>query len=99
MTENELIDRLNAAQSLSGLDGELVLYIRAKVADGTAKPETQQQVAYHLAGLLSTRAVAATPDESPVKRVLLLAGQLELPVEHRAVGASWQQLEQDVRSL
>lgn len=99
MTNNEIIIKLLNHRSSGELEQLLVAHIHKQVARGTANTNAQPVIAYGLAGLLSMPVVFAFPDEHPIKRVLLLAGQLELPIEQRAADATWKRLIQEVDRL
>lgn len=48
-----------------------------------------QEAAYEIAGLMSTNAVASLADENPYLKVMLMAGDLELPSVHRSDDSTW----------
>jgi hypothetical protein len=62
-------------------------------------PEQGEQVAYEIAGLLATDLAISLADEDPYREILDMAGQLELPEQHRDSGASWEELRKLVQNL
>ena len=99
MTTAELIEQLNGADSLKGLEDLLNRYLLQMMDEAEQRPERRQQIAYEIAGLMGTRAVVATHEPNPYLSIMLLAGQLELPAHHRSPTASWKGLAALVRSL
>lgn len=99
MNVHELYDQLNSDEPLSEWLGVLCQFLSEQVVRGSAAPDDQRELAYEMAGLLSARQILALPDDDPIKQILLLAGQLELPLEHRSVGATWDRLGQMVTQL
>lgn len=76
----------------------LLAYLVEQIASQAARPANSEEIAYSIAGLLSSRFVASLPDDDPYVKVLSIAAQLELPKSHRG-SATWEQFKAEVDDL
>lgn len=70
----------------------LIQHIREYAALFDSPEHRAEDIAYHLAGLMSTRYVMGLEDDDPIDTVLTLAGELELPEAHRNKESTWRRL-------
>lgn len=87
---SKIFELLDDSESLVGREPDLKRFLSSQVARFHAREAESNIIAYEVAGLMSTRALAGVPDENPYMRVLLMAGELELPEPHRASGVTWE---------
>lgn len=59
----------------------------------------RQGMAYEIAGLLATNFGQSLDGKDPYRRILELAGQLELPVAQRGPGSSWRRMRKLIAAL
>ncbi len=97
--KDRLYDALDSSESFAGHEKLLKRHLISQVDRFNRADEDPKIIAYEIAGLLSARSVIALPDSNPFKKVLHVAGQLELPYPHRSTDASWEALENLVRQL
>ena len=73
--------------------------LRERVAQYQQHPKLGQQIAYEIASLLSLDTLSSLADGDPLGEALLVAGELELPAEHRSTAATWSRLSELVEQL
>lgn len=98
MKRERIYHILNTSQDGAQQRHELSHFLREQLAQRVADPNREREVAYDMAGLLSTQFAAALPDDDPYKEIMLIAGELELPPEHRG-DATWEQLAERIAGL
>jgi hypothetical protein len=74
-------------------------FLQSQISVGNEDKSLQQNCAYTIAGLMSTRAVSGLPSDDLLNSVFELAGQLELPLSHQAKGYSWKTLAELIEKL
>jgi len=74
MNRERIYDILSAPQDEAEQRDELSRFLREQLARHDTDPDREREVAYDIAGLLSTQFVAALPDDDPYKELILLAG-------------------------
>jgi hypothetical protein len=94
----KLYDALFASQSLEGHEAHLGRFLIEQLARYEREPERGEEIAYYMAGLMSTPAVMNLHRDDPYLEVLQLAGELELPPGQRA-GATWEEFASLVNAL
>ncbi|HEY7348136.1 MAG TPA: hypothetical protein VH599_07420 [Ktedonobacterales bacterium] len=90
---------LNNALPLIEKKRALRLFLDRQVSRWQKYPGEADFLAYDIAGLLATNFVRQLPKDDPYLAVLFLAGDLELPEDHRLVGSSWPALVQLIAAL
>jgi hypothetical protein len=88
------LDRLNPEQQKP----VLAVYLREQLIRRRSSPEESQEIAYEIAGLLSTELASSLDENDPYLEILLMAGQLELPVSQHD-GVNWKQLTERIQAL
>lgn len=73
-------------------------FLYEQLARWEADPAREREIAYDIAGMLSTWFAASLPDDDPYLEVLAMAGELELPPEHRSA-ATWSELTTRIQAL
>lgn len=76
----------------------LAFYLREQLDRYNSTPSDGRAIAYEIAGLLSTELAQSLDSGDPYLEILLLAGRLELPIEHQG-SATWEQLAERIRAL
>ena len=89
---DRLFKLLDASMTLEAVVPEVQAYLRAQLEAYIAHPHRGREIAYEIAGLLATRAARSLSDDDPYAAVFHMAAGLELPVEDRPSGATWEQL-------
>lgn len=98
MSSERIFDKLGSEISLEAGRSLLRDHLIKQVERQNQHPEESEALAYELAGLLSTDFARSLSDDDPLKKVLDLAGNLELPEKHRG-GATWEELASLVEQL
>lgn len=96
MSHSTIYEQLNSNKSEAEKNKLLKSYLSEQVAAFKANPDRGQEIAYAIAGLLSTSFAQALPEDSSVLAALDIASQLELPEQHRQSHATWPDLIQIV---
>jgi hypothetical protein len=65
--------------------------VRKSLSAVSAHPDADQDIAYLLAGLLSTKFARTLSDDDPHMQIMCLAGILELPEKHRG-NTTWEEV-------
>ncbi|MEV5413518.1 hypothetical protein AB0K60_32385 [Thermopolyspora sp. NPDC052614] len=99
MTHENIFERLDEREPLANRKQLLHEYLMEQLKAQEQHPEQGEQIAYEIAGLLATNLAATLADDDPYMEVLYLAGELELPEQHRDSSASWEALRELVRNL
>lgn len=73
-------------------------YVKAESLKQRSHPEMSEQIAYNIAGLMSTAYAQRLPEDHPHMQILFLAGTLELPAAHRG-GADWRDLQKLIEKM
>ncbi len=94
----KIYDALFASQSLEGHEAHLRGYLIEQLARYEREPDRGDEIAYTIAGLMSTPAVMNLHKDDPYLEILQLAGELELPPGQRA-GATWEEFASLVHAL
>lgn len=88
-----IFNRLNRNRTPTAATREsLVRYLKSQIPITHLSSFEQVATAYRIAGLLSADGVSHLSLDDPICKVLELAAQVELPVQHRARTDTWSQL-------
>jgi len=77
----------------------LVGFLKSQVQAYKDNPEMGEQIAYSIVGMMSDDFVRSLPDDDPCMQIMEMAGELELPAEHRSDSANWDNLIQKIEDL
>lgn len=100
MVGKDIFDQLdNEEKSLASRKRLLLEHVQEQLEKQKSNPELSRDIAYGIAGLMATHAAQSLSEGDPLRKALDLAGQLELPEEHRSPDASWEVLADTVRQL
>src|SRR5438067_1417010 len=99
MTEDALYKALESSDTLGGNRGALRVYLHMQLARYEQEPEKGGEIAYRIAGLLGTRSIMRLAQHDPYRKILQLAGDLELPAAHRDSSSTWTRFAAQVRNL
>ena len=78
---------------------DIIGLLKSKLANFGDDEETNRQIAYEMAGMMSLDSVRELDETDPIVDCMLLAGEMELPVEHRRPESSWSKLIEKISSL
>lgn len=98
MTKDEIFKQLNEFDA-DNFRQEVVNFLKLQIEEYKTNPERGEEIAYDIAGLMSTKALHGLPEGDPLEEVLLLAGELELPEQHRSEGVNWDNFVEKVKNL
>lgn len=99
MPIENIFDQLNSPDDdLKERKHILLKHLQEQLNYRQQHPDESEQVAYDIAGLLSTDFAQSLPEGDPYLEILTLAGELELPEQHRS-SASWEYLSESVKRL
>jgi len=96
---SDIYARLDASDTLTGLESDLAMHLRRQLAAAQQHPEQRETIAYGLAGLMSARSLVHRPENDPFVQALSLAGELELPPAHRSPHATWDRMAELIARL
>lgn len=100
MKEEPIFTQLNdKTKPLDARKRLLVEHIKQAVESHDDKHEQEREAAYNIAGLMATATAQELEDDNPIMKVLLMAGQLELPESQREAGVSWDKLKRLVHNI
>lgn len=100
MGDEDILDQLNDEEkSLPSRKRLLLEHVQEQIERQKSHPELSRDIAYDIAGLMATHTAQSLSEGDPLSKALELAGQLELPEEHRSPNASWGALADTVRRL
>jgi len=98
MNSELIYDQLDQPKPENQQRQMLAAYLREQLARRNEYPDQSREIAYHIAGLLSTMFAQSLDEDDPYLETLLLAGELELPDRHHGT-ATWTQLEELISAL
>ncbi len=78
---------------------ELVGYLKKQLEQYREDPSRGENIAYDIAGLLSLESIRALPEDDILVLIMIMAGELELPMEHRTDETSWGKLSELIERL
>lgn len=88
-------EHVSAAEKRSAL----IQHIRVYAALYENSEHRPEDIAYRLAGLMSTKYVMSLEEDDPLEAVLTMAGDLELPKPQQSDESSWHRLLEMVNGL
>lgn len=91
---NDAYDNIAIASDTAIVRSQVARLLRHQIELFKRHPESGEQLAYEIAGLLALNSIRRLTRDDPLLRAIEVAVQLELPLRHRARGASWEQLEE-----
>jgi len=92
-------NELEAIDDLDTLKRQLKSLFMQVVQTHDLDAEGASRSAYELAGLLALGLVRRMDQDDPYRRLLEMAGQLEMPKRHQEADVSWWRFEEIARSL
>lgn len=98
MTTAEIYEQLDRSETIAGHEEPLLNYLVAQAAKYDEGGDSEA-LAYEIAGLMSAKAVAGLPQDSPYIKVFSLASDLELPEHHRSASSNWVELKRLILAL
>jgi hypothetical protein len=98
MKSEVIYDKLDQFKPEAQQRQVLAAYLREQLDLRNEHHDQSHEIAYHIAGLLSTTFAQSLHDDDPYLAILLIAGQLELPDRHHGT-ATWAQLEELIKAL
>ena len=78
---------------------EIIDFLKLQIENNKKNPENSEEIAYNIAGLLSLESVHSLDENDPIIDALTMAGELELPSEHRSDNTTWENFIQLVEKL
>lgn len=100
MADKDIFEQLNDKEkSLASRKRLLLEHVQEQLEKQKSHPGLSRDIAHDVAGLMATHTAQSLSDGDPLSKALELAGQLELPEEHRSSNASWEALADTVRQL
>lgn len=100
------MDIENMYKKISGTDkldeksrAELIEYLKTQLEKAKEEGVDEKAISYEIAGLLSLDAVRSLPEDDDILQVATIAGELELPEEHRSADVSWQKMSEKIEEL
>ena len=73
-------------------------FLREQITRREADPAHERQVAYDIAGMLSTQFAESLPEDDPYMEIMVIAGELEMDQANQG-GATWEELAKRIRTL
>ncbi|MCA9301281.1 hypothetical protein H6801_00640 [Candidatus Nomurabacteria bacterium] len=98
MKYNDTYNSLNKITNLEDYKLLLGKFLYGQLDAWKLNPHNGREIAYEIAGMLSTGLALGLPDDDPYMEVLLMAGELELPDEHKGE-ATWEELAGRIEAL
>lgn len=98
-TSERLAARLGEIEQLEGNEELLKTYLEDEIGRRSLYPDLERDIAYDIAGIMASPAFQDVAPDNPYMEILLIAGELELPPQHRDNSSTWGRLIALVRDL
>jgi hypothetical protein len=95
----DIFETLNSGENPDEARQALRDYLNNQIKEYLERPEDSERIAYEIAGLLATKTVSTLPKDDPYLQILELAGELELPEDHRQPDSTWPALIEKIERL
>jgi hypothetical protein len=99
MTTEQMYKHLSSDGDLSSIRRLLKEYLLSQILRYERPESRPEDIANEIAGLMSTRTFEGLSSSDPLMEVCLMAGQLELPLQHRSSTATWVELKRLISQL